>query len=247
MVSSFVTSIFNESDHALLVSEFSCDSLKFGPGLPRVNATLLDDAEIKIRIINEVKNELINSNPHETLDHYKYLLRKNMLREGKIKMKKEKTSLELSNAELDKLKTKLDRLLIKNLDEDLNLAEKKELKKEISNLKEGIEIASEPINKLKDEESKRLIFRSRAKWAEEGEKSNKYFLNLVKERQKRMQIRKIVSNGITYHTQDEISKAINQFYKNLYKKQDNLKPIDENDSLFQNLPFPLSMKMRKRP
>jgi hypothetical protein len=47
-----------------------------------------------------------------------------------------------------------------------------------------------------------LLFQSRAKWDEEGEKSTKYFLNLVKERQNKKLIRKITSNGVTTFKQD---------------------------------------------
>jgi len=47
-----------------------------------------------------------------------------------------------------------------------------------------------------------------------------------------MQIRKIVSNGSTFYRQDEISKAICDFYRELYKKQENLTPVDSNDDFF---------------
>jgi len=65
----------------------------------------------------------------------------------------------------------------------------------IDSLREAIEITSSELEVFKREEAERLIFRSRVKWAEEGEKSNKYFLNIIKERQAKMQIRKIISNG----------------------------------------------------
>ncbi len=84
-------------------------------------------------------------------------------------------------------------------------------------------MAEESVSNIKEEESKRLIFRARAKWAEEGEKSTKYFLNLLKDRQKRLQIRKIISNGRNFVGQDEITKAIGNFYKKLYSKHENLK------------------------
>jgi len=46
-----------------------------------------------------------------------------------------------------------------------------------------------------------------------------------------MLIRKIISNGITFHKQDEITKAITNFYKDLYKKQPNLKSPDSGNLL----------------
>jgi ATP-dependent Clp protease ATP-binding subunit ClpC len=94
----------------------------------------------------------------------------------------------------------------------------------------------EVIENLKKEESKRLIFRSKAKWVEEGEKSTKYFLNLLKDRQKKMLIRKITSNGTTHFKQDEISKAIQKFYEGLYKENANVKKTALNDKFLKDLP-----------
>ncbi len=52
-----------------------------------------------------------------------------------------------------------------------------------------------------------------------------------------MILRKITANGQTFHKQDEISKAIETFYKNLYTKQPNLKPVENDDNtLFADLP-----------
>ena len=240
LLTSRVTSHIGESDHSLLLSEFSFECFKYGPGIARGNASLLDDPEMKKKIMskvqNQMKEDLNDGNPHQKLDLFKYLLRKNLLEEGKNKRKHEKTALELSNIEISNLCNKLNDLLCKSTRDNLTQAEKSSIDIEIDNLRDAVDLANEPINKLKDEESKRLIFRSKAKWVEEGEKSNKYFLNLLNERQKRMQIRKIISNGKIYHTQDEISKAINKFYKNLYAKQENIKPIDTNEDLFKNLP-----------
>ena len=50
----------------------------------------------------------------------------------------------------------------------------------IDSLREAIIISNESIDDECEGESKRLIFRLRAKWAEKGEKSNKYFFNLIK-------------------------------------------------------------------
>jgi hypothetical protein len=39
-----------------------------------------------------------------------------------------------------------------------------------------------------------------------------------------------------YYKQDEISKAIEKFYKKLYNKQDGLKSINDEKDYFDNLP-----------
>jgi hypothetical protein len=139
-----------------------------------------------------------------------------------------------TNIEIGRLEKQRDLLLVR-LSDARSDDEAASLTKNIDKLAVSIDIAKEPLESLKKEESERLIFRSRAKWSEDGEKSTKYFFNLIKERQARMTIRKIISNGITLHNKDEITKAIETFYKQLYEKQPNLKPPHESDFL-QDLP-----------
>jgi len=229
-----VTYEFNESDHQYLSTEICVSELKYGPGILRVNSTLLECPVIKDRVVNDIKLKLdeipTNWNPHQVLDYFKYSLRIIMLKEGRIKSNHDKNKLELSNIEINRLKTHLDGKLL-----EFGIDPSPEQSAILESLKDAIDIAELEIIDLKEQEASRLIFKSRAKWAEEGEKSNKYFLNLLKERQKRMQIRKIVSNGSSFYRQDEISKAINMFYKNLYKKQ-NVDPVDIENSMFKNLP-----------
>jgi exonuclease III len=237
IISSTITPFFNDSDHNLLLAEFSLTSMPYGPGIIRVNATLFSDPEIKNRILNDLNNVIKEMpeewNPHQKLDYYKYKLRIIMLKEGKTCKKRELSIYEHSNHEVNLLKEKLNEILMQIAEHESN---NPDLLIRANSLRDAIKIAEKPLNELKEKESKRLIFRSRAKWAEEGEKSNKYFLNLLKNRQKKMQIRKIISNGRANYTQDEISKAINVFYKKLYDKQDNLQTLDPNDDLFRDLP-----------
>ena len=58
-----------------------------------------------------------------------------------------------------------------------------------------------------------MAFVSKARWLEYGEKSNKFFLNLIKCRQKQKLIR---NNEKTYVGQDQVSRGITDFYKELY-------------------------------
>ncbi len=240
IISSSTSPFYNDSDHALVIAEFSIDPISYGPGIIRANSTLLEDPEVKQRVLVDlgaiIEDMPKNWNPHQVLDYYKYNLRIILLREGKIKSKREQSIYEQSNMEINLLKSKLEATLIQIEDQNDNGNSITHLTEQATKLKDAIRIAEEPLKILKEEESKKLIFRSKAKWAEEGEKSNKYFLNLLKMRQKKMQIRKIISNGKAAYTQDEISKAISNYYKKLYSKQNNLTVFDKNNDLFQNLP-----------
>ncbi len=204
-----------ESDHSLLYVEINMDELKFGPGIKRCNADLLNDEIILKRVkenLKEIEREIPNHwNAHQQLDYMKMHTRNIMLVIGKEKAKQRKSALEHNEHELNLLNEKLDKLLIER-EEDKSTRQKQSTERSIERLREAIELVEEENETLKKELTKKLIFRARAKWAEEGEKSNKYFLNLIKERQSKMIIRKIVSNGITYSSQTEISKAITKFY-----------------------------------
>ncbi len=240
LISSCVTYKVNESDHNMVISEFALDQFQYGPGIIRANSSLLEVAEIKanveVQIVQVINDMPSNWNPHQRLDFFKYKLRSIMLLEGKKKSTRDKSRLELANHELEQLKTRLDvKLQLRHNINTLSVPVSV-LDYEIDELRDAIGISESSSRDLKEEEARKLIFRSRAKWAEQGEKSNKYFLNLVKARQKKMQIRKIVSNGQTLLTQDEISKAIHEFYKNLYKKQDNLLDLDMNNEYSKGLP-----------
>ena len=60
------------------------------------------------------------------------------------------------------------------------------------------------------------IIRSRARWYEEGEKSNKYFLNLESSRGKKCSIRKIFTRNETLTTNPKvILDELSSFYSNL--------------------------------
>ena len=51
-----------------------------------------------------------------------------------------------------------------------------------------------------------------------------------------MLLRKITSNGTTHYKQDEISKAIQKFYENLYKENSNVQKTSPNDEFLKDLP-----------
>ena len=105
--------------------------------------------------------------------------------------------------------------------------------KEIDCIRNAILIAEELIADVKDSEAKKLIFRSRSKWAEQGEKSNKYFLNLLKGNQSKTIISNIRVGQNILHQQKDIKSNIKNFYQNLYSKKT---PSQQNHNFFNNLP-----------
>jgi len=240
VMQSYTTTMPNESDHYFLYTEIDTNEIEYGPGVKRCNANLLEDETILLTVTKKIQNQMeqIPSgwNPHQRLDYVKMITRNIILEEGKKKAIQQKNELQQINGEITALHKEMDRLLtICNSTNKTNI-DCTTLLKKIDSIKEAIEITNLEAENIKNEESKRLIFRSRVKWAEEGEKSNKYFLNIIKERQIKMQIRKIISNGVTHRGQNEIEKAISKFYKDLYKKRTDIKEIDEKEDMFKDLP-----------
>ena len=240
LVSSVTDKSPNESDHSFLSSALNINDFKYGRGILRCNATLLKNEDIKTRVKDKLKTsieEIPNHwNPHQRLDFVKVKIRDYMIEEGKLQAKKDRSALEHTNNEISMLNKALEKMLISENANNRNDDHFYETLKRIDSIKEAIIIAEDGIAELKNKESQRLIFRSKAKWAEEGEKSTKYFLNLLKDRQSKMLIRKITSNGITHFKQDEISKAINKFYKNLYQKNKNLENVTIEHQFLKDLP-----------
>jgi hypothetical protein len=221
LVQGYTNKCPNESDHHLLYIEIEMEEVRFGPGIQRCNSSLLNNIETHKEIENKlqlIKNDIPdNWNPHQKLDYMKMKAREVIMKEGKKQAKQDKIELEYYNEELNTLDNLLEKKLIEANNEN-NESKLKKLFKEIDNIKESIEIIEQMLDPIKEKHTKSLIFRAKAKWAEDGEKSTKYFMNLLKDRQRKLQIRKIIANGTIMNNQNEIEKEIQKFYKNLYKK-----------------------------
>jgi hypothetical protein len=60
---------------------------------------------------------------------------------------------------------------------------------------------------LREKYSDDLAFKSQVKWYKEGEKSNKYFLRLMKMKNKQKSISKISDNGVDFLGQSNVMKC----------------------------------------
>ena len=89
------------------------------------------------------------------------------------------------------------------------------------------------LNLILDEETQGLIIRSRIRWAEEGEKSSRYFCNLEKRTGEKKSIFRLKNENDDHIivNQRTILEEIHSFYEVLYKKQqdgNNLENIMDN-------------------
>lgn len=81
-----------------------------------------------------------------------------------------------------------------------------------------------------DERSKKLAEKAKTKWFYEGEKANKYFLNLLNKRRRVNKIEKLKVDSGDITNEEEINSTINNFYKDLYEKGET--QVRENDDSF---------------
>ena len=85
------------------------------------------------------------------------------------------------------------------------------------------------IRLMEQERIKGAIIRSKIRWAEEGEKSSKFFFDLEKHNYIKKQIRKLkINNGTTVTDQQSIEKETESFYSNLYKSFIDVKKPNDN-------------------
>ena len=85
---------------------------------------------------------------------------------------------------------------------------------------------NDDLSVLREKQSAKTVFRSRANWYEFAEKSNKYFLNLNKNFKKQKLIYDIVCDSVSYRGQKGASDATG-FHQDLYKHVET-QPDDDN-------------------
>jgi hypothetical protein len=87
------------------------------------------------------------------------------------------------------------------------------------------------IERVRNRFSEDVAFKAGAKWYEEGEKSNKYFLGLIKMRSKQKLITTLLDGEEEISSKEGIVDYIRNFYANLYSKNEENK-IDLTDETY---------------
>jgi retron-type reverse transcriptase len=102
---------------------------------------------------------------------------------------------------------------------------------------EVIESRTNERNALLDKKGKYLAWRAKMKWYNEGEKSNKYFLNLLKRRTEQSEMTSIEIDGSIVTDQESINYEVNEYYKRLYSQNSTMQMDDSFlSNLFELLP-----------
>jgi hypothetical protein len=86
---------------------------------------------------------------------------------------------------------------------------------------------------IMNEQGNKLAHRAKAKWYNDGEGSNKYFLNMLKRRGQANEMSELIVEGNTIDTETGIRQAVTNFYSQLYNRD--LGDLEVDDSFFQHM------------
>jgi hypothetical protein len=212
---------------------------KRGPGLSKLNIRTLE-SETNVKTIRDefevlIKNAPGTWDPHTKLDYAKAVfsgITKALDKKTKFETK---TKGELLKNELDQAHLLLERKFGTNnqVHSESQVKAKERLIRSISNIEKELE-------EFVNSRGEFLARLSRSKWYNEGEKSNKYFLNIMNYRESQKNITEIENeSGQKITDSGEIQKYITEFYKNLYCKEEiDLDEIDDHikDNFFKDVP-----------
>lgn len=223
---------YDTSDHALILSKvtLNCPATG-GPGYFKVHLSTLNHPSVQHMILETIESAITDSDHYTDhsmrWDFVKCMVRSKLINCQKFINKLNKTELAECEDELNYL-----HLAKSNL-----IDHKKQNSFQFRLINNEITRLTEQVQTLRQEESERIISQSRAKWAEEGEKSNKYFLNLIKHKQSKSLISNLVVNGVSYTKSNDILNQTGHFYRSLYQTNPIVRANKSNIKNFlQDLP-----------
>ena len=204
------------SDHCPVTLEILKKEEKRGPGLWKINNTIIKEPDYVKGLKNLIKEfgeNHLNSNPNMKWDFLKFEIKTFSIRYSSEKRKKEKQQEK-------ELSTRLKELL-ENVDETTDEVKCETLKKELEF--------------IQNKKAQATIFRSRCNWSQLNEKPTKYFLNLEKINFNDKLISQLKKeNGIITDQSKEILNMIHDYYSELYTNKESEEISNDDSNLFLN-------------
>jgi hypothetical protein len=209
------------SDHAaVIVTLEHCEITKH-----KNDHVKLDNEIIKNPIfLNEIREYLVeqlntanNMNPHMKLEFAKMSIRTVTL--SIMKRERSREITELNEINLD---------IVSNtelLTRTHSQADQRTLVIELEALNARKEL-------ILQEQGKKLAQKARSRWYNEGEKSNKYFLNLLKRRTQHNEMSKLMIDGSIVTDETQIRTEVTKFYNELYNSTE---MVDNADHILRNM------------
>jgi exonuclease III len=224
---------YESSDHAAVQLTLKFKNIcSKGPGIPKINLKILDNPNTALRIENDIKQMMDQTddswNPHNKLEFLKVAIRSVF----SLVTSETRKNVNLDIVELEEEANQMDELKIDILTkEDVNIPKIRERLNKIDNV---ISHLKHKLLTQRDKLSNYLTFKSKTKWFEYGERSNKFFLNLQKSKQDRKLITNISNDGKYFEGQEDVMKGIREFYQDLYKEKPRI--AEQDDTFYNNCP-----------
>ena len=192
----YITGI--KTDHSAFFVGFNIEQHERGGGYWKLNTSLLYDAEFIKLISNVIKNTICTSELSAvvTWELVKRDVRTAAKKYSRMKSSEDRVVISQLTEAVTELENKFDTL--NDAQHELMQASKDELEEMITSRTRGI------------------IFRSKVRWAEEGEKNSKYFFNLEKARYNAKTCSSLLVDGSVISNPDQIIHQQKKFYQELY-------------------------------
>ena len=223
-------------DHFGLSANFELHAIEKGPGLWKLNNSILNKKDYINLINSTIDNTLKKSNTIKSWQLIWEMIKINIREESIYYCKKyslsKSTDQKMIQKELDSVNTK-----IIDLEADQNLSQGT-----LTQIQAYKEKKSELESKLQifyNEKAKGCALRAKVNWMREGEIPTKYFLSLEKARQSNNVIASVKSGSTNYTGTQNISEQTAKYYSELYKKPDI--SINAVDNYLKNITLPKTL------
>ena len=197
-----------KSDHSVVTLNINLSTTAKGPGVFKINNSILLDTEYQSNIRNSITDIVeINkeTNPNTLWELIKGTIRNESIRYSTLKKKQQKLREDEIKKALEQLENNL-----QNHTDDPNI---EEITKSITNLKEEL-------NEIVEHKINGFIIRSKAEIAEYNEKGSKYFSSLERKKAEKKTINQLNINGKLSTNQEDIFKELKRFYSKLYDRKE---------------------------
>ena len=193
------------TDHSAIYLSVEQNKNKRGVGLWRLNSSILQNPENISKVSFELQKLIQCSENMPIINRWDYIKKK--IRGKLQQISRESASEEkLAIAQLSEKKN--------DFEENMPLQQKDQV---------IYENTKSELDELMLQRARRLIFRSGARWYEEGERNTKYFYNLEKARYNAKTSTKLVlDNGVEVTNDMDILKEQQRFYTDLYAKEEGI-------------------------
>lgn len=206
----------DKSDHACILVHID-DHAQRGPGMLRPNLAFLESPELKKQFITQFENSLTEVppgwDPHKILEYSKVMIRTIVCEISNKYRKHNSDQIHSIRKEITNINTIKASLLSSQFTLGIN---------SLMAIESDLQIMNNELENLLIIQTQILSQKSRIKWLELGEKSNKYFLNINKSFQNKSYYQTLIHNDEILTNHSEKLEAVFQFYSSLYSKNNSL-------------------------